>query len=316
MNKICVKVLFFAGLGLLLTVNTSLGETGFVNTKEFGVQPSFPGDISMVRTHISCYDAFTLRELDCAFTHKVIGIKKPVEDIENNGGHAHNFDTHPLIEPRDGALEFSGVDSDPSKLGIKGQTRNTSVVLTHPMPQASGKIVTETLITAPFGWRCSRGCFTENSFKYEFTYNVGIFNMKGIGSSSDFHVVLRGGTDTHPEGTYGTPATTEQLMMIAKEYFEQTDGRKLSINDLSLPTGGVFDLCSTYNPSDTCSAAPNGGHIEHRTGTDADLNRCDGSGQFCPLCKFLQEVVGEIAEGRSRPRLNCESEGRKHIDFD
>lgn len=314
MNNIFLKVCFLAGLGLLLTVNTSLGETGFVNRKEFGIQPSFPGpgNISMVRTYIGCYDAFTFKELDCAFTHKVIGLKPPSELSDNNGGHINHSDTHPLIEPRDGSLQFDGVDSDHSKLGIDGQTRNTSVVLTHPIPQAAGKIVTETLITAPFGWRCARECFTENSHKYEYTYDVGVEDLGPLPDGDEHYVKCRSEAcptplsgASHPEGSHGTQDTTKKLKAIARKYFERT-GRKLSINDISLPKGGLFDINNNW-------ATP---HIEHRTGTDADLNRCDGSGGFCPTCEFLRDVVQKIAQGQLRPSLKCESEGRKHIDFD
>jgi len=44
------------------------------------------------------------------------------------------------------------------------------------------------------------------------------------------------------------------------------------INDASLPWGGMFDICGTWNVKDGCSLAPHGGHRSHRTGRTVDLS--------------------------------------------
>ena len=92
-----------------------------------------------------------------------------------------------------------------------------------------------------------------------------------------------------------------------KKYFELTK-RKLSINDLSLPNGGLFDLNGLWNTAK--------GHDTHRHGNDADINRTDGGGVLknCEDDKKLKEAVSKIGAGI--PTLLCESGGRKHIDFD
>ena len=47
-------------------------------------------------------------------------------------------------------------------------------LIRHRMPQVAGKIVTETTITAPAGWRCLCCCFTNNSSKFRDTLDVGV----------------------------------------------------------------------------------------------------------------------------------------------
>jgi hypothetical protein len=136
------------------------------------------------------------------------------------------------------------------------------------------------------------------------------------------YVVVRGGTDTHPEGTYGTQKTLTRLQTISGAYFKLTK-RKLSINDLSLPWGGLFDLCGTWNPADKCGDPLHGGHGTHRLGTDADINRTDGGGEYadCYTDQKLRKAISITNNDRSLPEgkaklYNCDKEkGNKHVDF-
>jgi len=127
--------------------------------------------------------------------------------------------------------------------------------------------------------------------------------------------------ETLPEGHWGTEDTIEKLKEIAEVYYDLTD-RILSINDISLPRGGLFDYEETWNPP----------HAEHRTGTDADINRGQGPNNEdiidCYHDKDLRRAVEKVAAGQTRPYLQCENLKRKrvppndksgkfkHIDFD
>ncbi len=79
--------------------------------------------------------------------------------------------------------------------------------------------------------------------------------------------------------------TTDAIQVIASQYFKLIEtisgqGSTLGINDMSLPQGGLFDICGTWNPFDICppitGTKPPGGHQLHRTGTsvDIDLTAC------------------------------------------
>jgi hypothetical protein len=308
-------------LWLLIGLNTTEGAycCGIVKKGEFSLPPSLPNEPSSFSTKVHCYGAvFTpsyayLTEINCTATYRIMGMKTPIEMITNNGGHSHNYDTHPL-----GELWFGGNPLIPYRELTWG-TKDTPGTLTHKLPEVSGIIVTELDITSPTPWVCAYGCFTPDSRKSEYTFDVGIQGMERVEDSGDYHVVVRGGTDTHSEGTYGTLDTIKKLQKISNQYFYRTD-RKLSINDISLPKGGLLDYKATWAPP----------HKEHRIGTDADINRKDGGGVFtnCWEDKALKNAVAKMAKGQSRLRLKCEdARGRpvplddptglyKHIDFD
>ncbi|MDX1251918.1 MAG: penicillin-insensitive murein endopeptidase [Gammaproteobacteria bacterium] len=281
-------------------------HTGFVREQTYPMMPSQKTP-SNFRVSYSCYDAETLRSLNCALTQRLVGIKEPRTSPDNNGGHNHGFDTHPLIQPANGALRFSGTDTDPDPLAVRGQTQNTEVMITHPMPEAAGKIIAESTLTAPPGWECMVRCFTFNSSKYRDTFDVGVPGLTKLPASTAFHITARGGTGTHPEGTWGTMDAVGRLVLVAKEYFDIT-GRRLSINDLSLPKGGRFDINNNWIKP----------HASHRTGTDADINRADEGGVkvACQSDNQLEEAVREANRLTPPVSLLCEDGGLKHIDFD
>jgi len=326
MMKKIIKRLIIIGLPLVFIVTPSWSaEYGYIHERVIPKSPSHlkPDQPITKLLLIGCYDAWSGGYLNCEFTHKVIGLKEPKEDIENNGGHCYDYDGHPLIDPPGKALEFAGLDEDDTPLGIKGQTQYQRAVIRHRMPQVAGKIVTETTITAPSGWLCLYGCFTSNSSKYQDTLDVGVSKLKELPepASGEHYVKCRGEAcpeplpgEPLPEGHYGTGDTIEKLKEIAEALYEST-GRKLSVNDISLPRGGLFDYKKTWKPP----------HDSHRTGTDADINVLDIP---CYYDKKLRKAVEKVAGEQPVPYLLCEDlnnkpvepdnpEGYyKHIDFD
>ena len=76
------------------------------------------------------------------------------------------------------------------------------------------------------------------------------------------YAVLRGGTDTHPDGTYGTPDLIFLVRTVANAY-QFYSGKALSINDMSLKWGGIFDIDNDWLP----------GHALHQNGHSVDINR-------------------------------------------
>lgn len=94
---------------------------------------------------------------------------------------------------------------------------------------------------------------------------------------------LVGQTATHPDNHWGTPNTRTNIQLVALDFLGMScDTRScahLRINDMSLPLGGMFDICATWNPESTCARTPDkGGHFWHRTGTGVDIGRtaCTG----------------------------------------
>ena len=88
----------------------------------------------------------------------------------------------------------------------------------------------------------------------------------------------------HAKGASGTRDAVSGVIGIAQDYFAVT-GRGLSVNDLSLPRGGKFDLAAGY--------AESGEHASHRLGKDADFNSTDLGGRSisCFADKLYQAIL-------------------------
>ncbi len=109
---------------------------------------------------------------------------------------------------------------------------------------------------------------------------------------------------------------------MALDFFAATNAT-IGINDVSLPLGGLFDICATWDPAGTCTNAQNGGHQLHRTGTSVDIDRLacrglipDDANPFAP-CRTTTFTVA-----RDTIRLLCADrkgvllkEGPYHCEF-
>lgn len=321
MKKKIIKGLIIMGLAWVFMINPVWGtEYGYIHKTVIPISPSNlkPDKPITWWLLIGCYDSWNGRYINCEFNHKVIGLKEPYigtceECIENNGGHCHNYDSHPLSDPPERELEYSGIYKNRDKLWIDGgQTGDSLAVIGHRMPQVAGKIVTETTVNLLGGWYCITGCYTRTSFKDEDTLDVGVSGLERLSDPTpdEHYFKLRGGTDTHPEGHWGTESTIKKLKEIAEEYYGSD--KILSVNDISLPKGGLFDYKDTWEPP----------HKSHRTGTDADINKL-ALGIPCNKNKKLRLAVEEVAGDQPYPVLKCEKGGEYdpegpdyHIDFD
>lgn len=83
---------------------------------------------------------------------------------------------------------------------------------------------------------------------------------------SEYYTKVRNPDESHPDecAFWGTSSMIDQISKLAEEYYNyQSQHIKLSINDMSLKYGGVFDL------NNNCSNP----HWRHRTGESVDINR-------------------------------------------
>lgn len=119
---------------------------------------------------------------------------------------------------------------------------------------------------------------------------------------------------------HATGDTIYQLLLIAEEYWDLSE-RILSVNDMSLPKGGVFDIGGNWHAD----------HYTHHAGKDVDLNR---DGIQCEDNKAMAKAVKEVTQSMKKisdawnTELVCEKskvpdkpcpEGVKckyHIDFE
>jgi hypothetical protein len=172
----------------------------------------------------------------------------------------------------------------------------------------------------PPGWRtvspesCDGG---GTSWCFATTIDVGVPGLTSLPDVSPFYVKVRGGAPQHQDAAafFGTADTIFSLIEIADEYSDMTT-RLLSVNDMSLPKGGLFDINSNY-------ATP---HTWHRVGQSADINKplgttCRDNYDLKIAVNFVMpaEAGSFFAKRRGFPsagRFLCESNGNIHIDFD
>ncbi len=277
-------------------------------------EPSFPNNVRTVTRTFACYNAFDGSPLNCDFSLKITGLKSPANDIANNGGHVHDTN-RPLILNR-GKLEYSA-DQDSARLSVRGTTLATTPLVyaevMHKLPEVSGKIETDATVTSPHGWVCVSSCYTKTSWRDTITYDVGIkglvelpgsLNTENPATAVGDYIKVRGDANVHPKGSFGTPFALAALKNIAKKY-KKLKGRALSINDMSLPKGGLFDVHDNWSTP----------HKTHRRGKDGDINQ---DGIACLSDKKLRRAIDAAIKPptKGQTRRYCESGGRKHIDLE
>ena len=264
-----------------------------------------------------CTDFFDGHLLDCGYSVEILKPldPNPTEATAANGGHiaAHHGGPHPLIEPKDtGNLIFAGfpgssgtvTGSPPNPPKMIGNTGQSIAVALYPVPQASGDLLVEQFMISPPRYLCGPpGCFDQvsslvggvplrhglNRMQFLTTLHVGIpiegpfcpfcpvipAEFPELIQTAEAPFVLRGQTAAHPENHFGTTTAVERIKQIAQEYRKQNPSNgKLKINDLSLVRGGVLDINKQWFGDNTSG----NGHWGHRTGTEADIDTTDSTG--------------------------------------
>ena len=74
------------------------------------------------------------------------------------------------------------------------------------------------------------------------------------------HIKIIHNDPYHPKVHYGTPAMLQGIRELAKAFFNEYN-KKVEVNDMSLPKGGLFDLNGDWTIP----------HRTHRAGINADI---------------------------------------------
>jgi len=265
-----------------------------------------PGEKSEGFLGFACYDINNLVLINCQVTVKLDRLDPAAMIPPFFGGHIGHSRQPDIGTVRDSNGTGSGGES------VAGDTlKGFSVVYT--APEASGQVqVTKRLVPPP-----SYQCITEpdpdgsGACKHVRRINVGI-QLREL-PPDPFYGVIREDRIKHPNGTSGTANTLKRLKDLAAFYHTMTgQTQRLSINDISLPQGGLFDFRLDWSPP----------HEFHRKGIEVDINRAPLDQNGNPLTPIdcvqdvtLREVVEWLAVDTGLPDLLCESGGRKHIKF-
>lgn len=157
------------------------------------------------------------------------------EPNTTSGGHEHNNSSRPV-----GSFDTLSGNTGPSGYGF------TTI---YTAPEASGNL--------EFTVKCDICPVDEINYLH-----VEVPGLASLQPAAQYNLV--GSTATHPDNHYGTPSFVTKLAALGAlynlKYINQT-GNQLEFNDISLVTGGLFDISGGW-------ASP---HIEHRNGISGDL---------------------------------------------
>lgn len=268
---------------------------------------------SPLLVNIACIDAYTGLFGNCGYKYNIEGLKLPDSAPANNGGHTHDIETHPLGKVKI-VLPTMGAPST----SVSDFTNNSFVVLNHDMPDVSGTIETILNITVPPG---SVTIYPEScdgnfaSWCFHTSIQVGVKNLIPLLENPSLYNKLRSPDIYHTDTVafYGTDSAIINLSVIAEWYsLLSSSNGILSVNDMSLIKGGLFDIDGDYS-------AP---HKSHRRGTSVDINKSPGidcTNNKRLLLATLIVLKEPKFKNRSLPSLGhylCETGNRNNIHID
>ena len=305
--------------------------------------------INSTRYGWRCYDGRTGMLVNCQVSYQLIGVGgrnttpacafdasgQAVADTCANGGHTHSGGpAQPLVVANSstgesGDVFFAG-DLNSALLFADGFSTTPNPPFTvntirHDVSQVGGYYQWESRVfPRPGRTFFNPNRFPDGSIRADGKTHVRVPGIGQIPTDNTRYLKVRSPDSDHTDAVaFGSiPKFREALRLIGFEYTD-ISGRQLSINDMSLPYGGVFDLGNNW-------VGFNGGHEEHRDGTEADINRGFGCGPlanldcdclvdhelFQAIDKYLLPFPGRIQRpGKGESALLCESLGRKHINF-
>lgn len=282
--------------------------------------------------------------INCNFTLSVsYPPAAPYPAIAETGGHEHGFETRPLVyrprrfvpgslgpmpvyEAPQGRLIFP-FDQDPADgLRVAGDTMPgdgslNSAAVEYPLPEVSGEAQVDIQVVPPRLFYCVDACYTKKLHWERDTVHVGVQDLVNLPapSTADHYVKARNPDTEHPNAVafYIKKKHLPEFRKLANLYYKFTVlHRALSLNDMTLPLGGLFDINGDWKPP----------HSSHRDGTDADVNgKINGVDTPC-LTDFALIKAARVALPMLRSRfgtgantdsaLLCESRYRRHIDFE
>jgi hypothetical protein len=344
----------------LLAVGAAQGD-GYIKQREMYVTPSNLVHVQdkpdKFHVKVGCFGVYWGTPIDCSFSLWVSYPHPTSPPWLANGGHYHDADTRPLIYRQrhfvgnelyyDGAgsLDYPS-DIDPDPMAVQGETfpgvpYADYAIVAYPIPEVSGEVQMDTRITilSPY-WYCASDCYTAKMFWFQDLFHIGVQGLVEVpdpGLSGHHYIKSRTAEAEHPNAVAFNikPEHLTQLYKIADEYYtafqtdkiyQETHGvpRPLSLNDMTLPLGGLFDIRHDWAPP----------HRSHRDGTDADVNRkvnnviIECSLKDRHLIEILRGVLPNVkhtAPGDTNSALLCEktwsrSQGKYiylyHIDFE
>jgi hypothetical protein len=301
LNRRTWKSLGLGLIGLLVMGGAARGQTPALLV----LPPSNlkPGDTSQGQLSFACIDALTLKLLDC----KVRAQLAPLDPTF--GGHIAHVAPQQVGKVRDVNTPPGGGD-----VSVTVNTLNGYHTVVYEAPDASGRVEFVATWTPPAIYHCLFGvppCVITDHF------DIGLQGLNELfaTSSDPFVFKPRPSADLHPSAHFGTVSLQQGIMLIGKTYADLTGGQRPRITDMSLPVGGLFDICGTFRVDGTCLGIPKGGHVAHRTGHDVDFSSTDDAGQSIDCVLQTTDAMKKAFKKANADFHQCYSDGHYHVRF-
>src|ERR1051325_2202991 len=181
---------------------------------DFALPPSSSQGASMKKYKFSVVDTCTGKPIP----DSSVSIK--FSPVPFSGGHAHDDQNRPASDPNNTTGSAGSSDGNFEALYVA--------------PEVSGKTTITVECLVPDGRQCSKG-----SANIDVRVD-GLIDLSGTGG----RFFLVGQKNAHPSNHYGTPGLLTGLVGPGMAYGVKFNDN-LNYNDMSLPWGGVFDICAT-----------------------------------------------------------------------
>lgn len=312
-NQEAWKTLGIGLIGMLVGGGAAWGQNPL-----FELQPSklTRGSTSQEFIKFGCYDLFSFTQINCRVT-ATLGSTNPIAAIPPFfGGHVNHTAPQPL-----GTVQNANMSGQAGP-SVTGDTIDGFTVL-YTAEEASGEVQFLTVWSPPSNYECQDMIEDiPGNFRNPCTglnhVNVGLKGLNELFAtpSDSFVFKPRPSPDFHTNAHFGTSSLQRGITLIGKTYFEATDGARPRVTDMSLPDGGLFDICGTYDSSGTCASAKGGGHVAHRTGHDVDFSAVDDAGQSIDCLLDTTDAMMKAFEEAHATFQKCyEEDGHYHVRF-
>lgn len=326
-------------LAVLTPVIVTHAQTAPPQKVSFRIEPSNERTNHVNRLRISgiCYSLISAKPAPCRFEYQYKGlgsdgfIDNCVINAEgkldaqscSNGGHTHGGG-RPVTFDDSSPIVFEGFDEDQSHFGVAGSFDYINFpgavfFIDTFAPVTAGVYSWDTKLRTPTGWFFRDGPGVQPDFREMHiagTTIVGVENLRQL-PDGEHYIKVRSPDSSHVDAV---AFAASELMILAidalAKAYNRLSGDKnfiLSVNDISLPMGGILDLKNDWQYP----------HKSHRGGLDADLNKRPGNSAVdipCSKDDALHDAAREVLEPYSSRRSSailCEpfNNDNKHLDF-
>jgi hypothetical protein len=138
---------------------------------------------------------------------------------------------------------------------------------------------------------------------------AGLVNFRNVPSNSRW-IFAQGteGATRHPDNNWCTQAFADSMQRAVEDFYDWTLSAEgggaaipVSLNDMSLPRGGRFDISARWNGRNSQA------HLFHRVGTSVDVNQTLNNVQLSKLTRFMRRRG--LERNAERPEIHYGSNG-------